>query len=378
MALLATALLSAACGTTSEAAPIVSLSPTTTAAPNTTTTEASTTTAGAATSLAPVTSTSAVATTAVAVTTAVTTTTEAPPEPTTTVAADPPAATTTTPAPAAAAPVVVVSGDIAVGGDGAPAVAQDPTTLGRQLALAESVVHDPGASRADLAFYAHLQQLVYRRLAAQPDWDGTVLAQVPTAYLGAVSGHLAARRAFFSMDNDASEVQLPAWRVVDPVPAATLLAWYQEAAARFVVDWSVLAAINLVETGMGRIQGLSVADARGPMQFLPSTWASYGLGGDIDDPHDSIMAAGYLLQQMGWASDQRLAVRRYNNSTPYVNGVLAYRDLLDADPAQLGAIHAWQIYYSTPQADIWIPTGYETAVPIDVDAYLAAHPQTNP
>jgi len=27
------------------------------------------------------------------------------------------------------------------------------------------------------------------------------------------------------------------------------------------------------------------------MQFLPSTWRAYGLGGDIEDPHDAILAA---------------------------------------------------------------------------------------
>lgn len=374
--------MAAGCGSTSDAAPVVSLAGTATTNSVTTTDAPVTSAARPSTTLT--TLPPAPAPTAAATTTAspVTTTSGAPPpETTTTVVPDP---TTTTAAPVepvtAVAPseVVLVSGDIAVGADGAPVVANDPATLGRQLAVAEAVIHDPNTSPADLAFYAHLQQLAYRRLASQPSWDSAVFAEVPAAHLASVRGHLAARRAFFSMDNDASELQLPAWRIVEPVPAATLVGWYQEAAARFGVDWTVLAAINLVETGMGRIQGLSVADARGPMQFLPSTWASYGLGGNIDDPHDSIIAAGYLLQQMGWASDQRLAVRRYNNSTPYVNGVLAYRDLLDADPAQFAAIHAWQVYYSTPQADIWIPTGYETSVPIDVGAYLAAHPQTNP
>jgi hypothetical protein len=61
-----------------------------------------------------------------------------------------------------------------------------------------------------------------------------------------------------------------------------------------------------------------------------------------------------------------------------VDGVLAYRDLLVADPAQLAAIHAWQIYYSTPQADIWLPTGYLSTVPVTVADYLAQHPPTNP
>ena len=44
--------------------------------------------------------------------------------------------------------------------------------------------------------------------------------------------------------------------------------------------------------GLGRIAGVSPAVAQGPMQFLPSTFAAYGDGGDILSPHDSIMAAG--------------------------------------------------------------------------------------
>ncbi len=36
------------------------------------------------------------------------------------------------------------------------------------------------------------------------------------------------------------------------------------------MPWYYLAAINLIETRMGRIDGLSTAGAQGPMQFLPA------------------------------------------------------------------------------------------------------------
>ena len=61
--------------------------------------------------------------------------------------------------------------------------------------------------------------------------------------------------------------------------------------------------MNLVETGMGRIDGISVANAQGPMQFLPTTWAEAGIGqGNIRDPHDAIQAAARYLVRRGGLS----------------------------------------------------------------------------
>ena len=63
---------------------------------------------------------------------------------------------------------------------------------------------------------------------------------------------------------------LPAWRIVRPAPADELLDAYRDAEAEFGIPWRYLAAINLVETGLGRIRGTSIAGAQGPMQFMPS------------------------------------------------------------------------------------------------------------
>ena len=71
-----------------------------------------------------------------------------------------------------------------------------------------------------------------------------------------------------------------------------------EAESESGVGWNYLAAINLIETRLGSIAGVSTAGAQGPMQFLPSTFAAYGQGGDINSPHDSIMAAGRTLPPM--------------------------------------------------------------------------------
>ena len=77
---------------------------------------------------------------------------------------------------------------------------------------------------------------------------------------------------------------LPAWRIVEPLPADELVTIYRGGrGAPSTSRGRILAAINLVETGTGRIRGTSTAGAQGPMQFLPSTWAAYGAGGDIND-----------------------------------------------------------------------------------------------
>ena len=57
---------------------------------------------------------------------------------------------------------------------------------------------------------------------------------------------------------------------------ADYLVLYQQAAAQFGLDWPVLAAIGRVETNHGRNRNgcaPNSAGARGPMQFLPATFA---------------------------------------------------------------------------------------------------------
>lgn len=91
-------------------------------------------------------------------------------------------------------------------------------------------------------------------------------------------------------------------------PPARLLRWYREAEARFGVAWEYLAAVNLVETGFNRLRNASYAGAQGPMQFMPTTWRSFGLGGDIRDPHDAIVAAANYLRASGAPLSYRAAL----------------------------------------------------------------------
>ena len=108
---------------------------------------------------------------------------------------------------------------------------------------------------------------------------------------------------------------IPAWRIVAPAPAEELLAYYRDAEAASGVGWNYLAAINLIETRLGSVVGPSSAGAQGPMQFLPSTFAAYGDGGDIYSPRDSILAAGRYLAANGFANNRDQAIYQYNHAS---------------------------------------------------------------
>jgi len=173
--------------------------------------------------------------------------------------------------------------------------------------------------------------------------------------------------------------RVPSWRIVAPEPAAELLRYYRKAAVATGIDWEVLAAVNLVETGMGRIDGLSVANAQGPMQFLPSTWAERGIGeGDIRDPHDAIQAAARYLVRRGGLKDIRRGLWGYNNSRHYGEAVLQYAQLLKEDPQAFRGLYHWEILIATSAGDLWLPVGYQQARPLAVETYLQQVPVSRP
>ncbi len=245
----------------------------------------------------------------------------------------------------------------------------------RLLVVAENTIADPATDVKELVRAARIQQLVYRELGARPGWDATVLAGVPPSLRRVVRDNVASRREFRAMHSDLSDT-LPAWRIVAPVPAEQLLRFYKRGERAYDIGWEYLAAINLVETGMGRIRGTSVAGAQGPMQFLPTTWARWGRG-DIRDPEDSILAAARYLAHDGGARPGRLddALFRYNNDTRYVRGVTHLAKVMEHRPRAFYGYYHWDIYYLTSRGDVRLSVGYHQNRPVPVARWLATHPQ---
>jgi hypothetical protein len=125
---------------------------------------------------------------------------------------------------------------------------------------------------------------------------------------------------------------------LDPVPVpvpgdrASWIPVAREAAATCPgLSSAVLVAIAHVESSLGVQTWTSSAGAVGPMQFLPSTWAAYGVDGDRDgvidlmNPVDAVHGAARLLCANGGADPARLAsaLWNYNHSDDYVRQVIA-------------------------------------------------------
>ena len=84
------------------------------------------------------------------------------------------------------------------------------------------------------------------------------------------------------------------------------------------------------------------------MQFLPATWRAYGLGGDVDDPHDAILGAANYLRASGAARDVRRALYAYNHSARYVDAVVRFAAQMRRDERIYFAYHSWQVFIKTP------------------------------
>jgi hypothetical protein len=113
---------------------------------------------------------------------------------------------------------------------------------------------------------------------------------------------------------------------------------YEQAAARYGLDWAILAGIGKVECDHGRAPSPSCtqegqvnsAGAGGPMQFLASTWADYGVDADGEgapdrwDPADAIYGAANYLRASGAPTDYGRAIFAYNRASWYVADVEAW------------------------------------------------------
>jgi membrane-bound lytic murein transglycosylase B len=197
----------------------------------------------------------------------------------------------------------------------------------------------------DVTLLALYHQRILRRMAADRALGDAAVSRLPPDVRGEARDTLFARRRLAAIPR--SPGRLPRVRVAAAAPAAQLRRFYAEAERRFRVQWSVLAAVNFVESAFGRIRSASEAGARGPMQFLPSTWRIYGMGGDIDDPRDAILAAANYLRRSGAPGNYDRALFAYNHSIHYVRAVRRLASRMRRDGRSFLVYYAWQVYVRT-------------------------------
>lgn len=119
---------------------------------------------------------------------------------------------------------------------------------------------------------------------------------------------------------------------------------YRSAAEEYNIDWAILAAIGSIESDHGRmdtggscIEGppTPYGTAKGPMQFIDSTWATIGIDGNGDGEanacnyEDAIPSSAKYLVESGAPGDYYSAIFAYNRADWYVQDVMdqaeAYR-----------------------------------------------------
>jgi hypothetical protein len=155
-----------------------------------------------------------------------------------------------------------------------------------------------------------------------------------TTLVGQVQAALGAGARVVPLVPVAPSTRLPVLAAPVTGRPASYLQLFQETAARYCqgLSWTVLAAIGQIESADGQNVGPSTAGALGPMQFLPSTWAAWGIDGfgdtgapDIMNPFDAVPSAARMLCADGatnGGAGLRQAIFDYNHATWYVDEVL--------------------------------------------------------
>jgi hypothetical protein len=136
---------------------------------------------------------------------------------------------------------------------------------------------------------------------------------------------------------------------------------------------AVLAGINAIETAFGTNLGPSSAGAVGWMQFMPETWAMYGVDAngdgvaDPNNPEDAIYAAARYLSAAGMPEDVWGAIFAYNHADWYVEEVLqnagCYADEVGGSYTTLTLSPQIKVFKCSPAED-WkkqIPEDYLSA-----------------
>jgi hypothetical protein len=160
----------------------------------------------------------------------------------------------------------------------------------------------------------------------------------------------------------------PSAEALADIPADYLAA-YQTAGTKYGVAWTTIAGIGKAECDHGRYQApgcnpsgtINDVGARGPMQFLGSTWDATRTAKDLDvagtpipdgqeqngyatdcdrdataDPWniaDAACATARMLKHNGYDTSPRDAIWAYNHSDTYVETVMGWATKYDGGPA---------------------------------------------
>lgn len=238
----------------------------------------------------------------------------------------------------------------------------NPPQLAADLNSAQRIIDSPASSAAELASAGGFEQLATVELDHAPaSFRATTIASLGAAARATIDANIAAARALSTLASP--HPKLPSWRIIQPPAATVLLGYFEAAQQRYAVPWQYLAAIELIETRFGRVDGVSSAGAQGPMQFLPGTWAAYGRG-NVHDPRDAILGAAHYLVASGAPRDMSGALYHYNPSSAYVTAVQAYARRMQSDPRAYYGYYNWQVIYAYARGPVILPVGYPRARPV--------------
>jgi membrane-bound lytic murein transglycosylase B len=213
---------------------------------------------------------------------------------------------------------------------------QSPPAVVRQLRADERALRT--ATGAAFVAAARDRQLVIHSLARRVNEAAAVVKLAPGE-----RDDLAVRRDLDKLSAE-SPAQVGGVSVGPARHAGKLLSFYRNAQRRFGIRWELLAAINFVESDFGRARTTAKADAQGPMQFEPATWRAYGMGGDVNDEHDAVLAAANLLAANGGRTNERAALRHYNLSPLYWDAVLHLAHRMAVVPTAFREYYAWRLF----------------------------------
>ncbi|MDA0634828.1 transglycosylase SLT domain-containing protein [Nonomuraea sp. MCN248] len=192
-------------------------------------------------------------------------------------------------------------------------------------------------------------QRIHRFAARNPEIAAKAFARLPRRLGAQARDNTRAIRELLALAHPVKSASVI--RTRDARPAAELLRYFKQAERRFGVEWEVLAAVMFAETKFGRVRSASHVGAQGPMQFMPATWKAYGMGGDVQDHRDSVMAAANYLRATGAPGDYRRALHAYNPSQAYVNAIQLHARQIKRDPVNYYVYYNWQVYVITTKGE---------------------------